>query len=59
MMIKKKKYYVFKIDLVVLNIVSTILLVLCFLITGLVFPNTVESMFILFSDAKNLLLLLP
>ena len=59
MVIDLKKYYVFKIDLVVLNIVSTILLVLCFLITGLVFPNTVESMFILFSDAKNLLLLLP
>ncbi len=54
-----KKYYVFKIDLTLLNIFNVLLVLAIVVFTCLIFPNMCIGMFIIFDSIKYLLLLLP
>lgn len=58
-MVRLKKYYIFKINLTLLNLFNIILLAICLTFTWLVFPDMFRNMFLIFNDTKNMLLLLP
>ena len=54
-----KKYHIFKIDIKVLNIIATILLVLGFLFTWVLFPSIFYEMILLLDNGKFCFLFLP
>lgn len=54
-----KKYHIFKINLTTLNVISIVILILCFGITALFFPSNMKDMAMLFDNIKFCLLLLP
>lgn len=54
-----KKYHVFKINISILNIISIIILALCFIFTAIFFPNSMKSMALLFDNIKFCILFLP
>ena len=54
-----KKYHIFKLKVMTLNIISIVLLVVFFVITGLLFPEIMYQMGLLFDNYKNCLLFLP
>lgn len=54
-----KRYYVFKINLTLLNVLNIVLLGVCSLFTWLVFPDMFKKMFSMFDDMHTVLLFLP
>ncbi len=53
------KYHIFKINITILNVLSTVLLLLAFLFTYLLFPNIFDQMLMLFSNDNFIIMLLP
>ena len=55
----KKDYYIFKINLKVLNIIANLLFIFFFIITFLLFPNIITGFFKYSEDFKFCLMLVP